>query len=199
MRLILVRHGETYSNVKKILDTELPGAALTENGWTQANNIVAPLVAMEPDSIWISGALRTQQTATPLSVQTGLEPQIREGLREVAAGEFEGSSDEAHMSAYMETLIGWMRGGLDPLLGNLDDGHSTLARFDEAIADIEASGSQCSVVFSHGAIISLWVACRARGITEDMMRIPLHNTAMAILDGSIADGFRIVQWAHIKA
>lgn len=199
MRLTLVRHGETYANVKSLLDTQLPGAALTENGWTQANNIVAPLVKMNPDAIWISGALRTQQTATPLSVRTGIELQVCDGLREVAAGDFEGSADESHISAYMQTLIGWMRGDLDPILGNLDDGHATLARFDAAIADIEASGAQRPVVFSHAAMISLWVASRAEGITEEMLRVPLHNTAMAILDGSLAGGYRVLQWAHITA
>ena len=29
-RLVLVRHGQTFANVDKILDTQLPGAALTE-------------------------------------------------------------------------------------------------------------------------------------------------------------------------
>ena len=35
-RLLLIRHGQTTSNVRQALDTALPGAALTDLGWSQA-------------------------------------------------------------------------------------------------------------------------------------------------------------------
>lgn len=35
-RLLLIRHGQTTSNVSHALDTNLPGAALTDLGWSQA-------------------------------------------------------------------------------------------------------------------------------------------------------------------
>ena len=36
MRLLLIRHGQTPSNLKFLLDTAVPGAALTELGERQA-------------------------------------------------------------------------------------------------------------------------------------------------------------------
>jgi len=36
-RLLLIRHGQTYSNLSHSLDTQLPGASLTDLGWHQAH------------------------------------------------------------------------------------------------------------------------------------------------------------------
>ena len=38
--LILLRHGQTTSNVDRLLDTRLPGAALTELGQEQALSLI---------------------------------------------------------------------------------------------------------------------------------------------------------------
>ncbi|MEW6972315.1 histidine phosphatase family protein [Trueperella pyogenes] len=52
MQLILVRHGQTYMNATHTIDTVAPGAVLTEEGWTQANDVVATLAALKPGAIW---------------------------------------------------------------------------------------------------------------------------------------------------
>lgn len=36
-RLLLIRHGQTFSNLTHSLDTQLPGASLTDLGWRQAH------------------------------------------------------------------------------------------------------------------------------------------------------------------
>ena len=41
MRLLLVRHGQTMSNVDRVLDTKVPGAPLTEEGRAQASAFAA--------------------------------------------------------------------------------------------------------------------------------------------------------------
>lgn len=197
MRLILVRHGETYANVKKLLDTEPPGAALTETGWTQANDVVTKILDYEPDSIWVSNTLRTRQTATPLSVRTGLEINERAGLREIAAGEYEGLSDDEVIYDYLGVVMGWVKGEREVRLGGGVDGNETLERFDSVIREIEASGSQSAVVFSHGAMIGYWTAVRGEGATEEMKAIRLLNTGMAVLDGTLESGYRLRRWAHL--
>ncbi|POC80683.1 histidine phosphatase family protein, partial [Vibrio vulnificus] len=43
MRLILIRHGQTESNVHRLLDTAMPGPGLTELGQQQAAGLVSAL------------------------------------------------------------------------------------------------------------------------------------------------------------
>ena len=38
-RIILLRHGQTYSNINRALDTRPPGAELTERGREQAQEV----------------------------------------------------------------------------------------------------------------------------------------------------------------
>lgn len=64
-RLLLIRHGQTTSNVRHALDTALPGAALTELGWSQAHTAGRRLAGEQdsPLSVVSSQALRARQTA----------------------------------------------------------------------------------------------------------------------------------------
>lgn len=94
MQLILVRHGQTYANERAAISTIVPGEALTETGWTQANNVVADLIQYRPDAIWRSDTLRTEQTATPLATQLAITPQVHPGLREIQAGSLEGKTSQ---------------------------------------------------------------------------------------------------------
>ncbi|USR80090.1 histidine phosphatase family protein [Arcanobacterium pinnipediorum] len=197
MKLIFVRHGQTYANERAALDTIIPGAALTELGWTQANAVVADLLDYEPDAIWRSDTLRTEQTATPLATRLGLEPHVRAGLREISAGDLEGSTDEAAMAEYIATMRAWIDGKLDLRLGGGDSGQETLQRCDAVIREVEQSGAHRPVIFAHAAIITFWLGMRASGITDQMRALPLHNTGIAVVEGSLATGYRAQRWMHI--
>lgn len=45
-RVILVRHGQTTNNVKRVIDTHLPGAELSELGRTQAARVGKELAGL---------------------------------------------------------------------------------------------------------------------------------------------------------
>lgn len=197
MQLILVRHGQTHANERGAIDTIIPGEALTEMGWDQANTVVADLLTYKPDSIWRSDTLRTEQTATPLATQLGLTPNVRPGLREITAGEYEGKTDPESMARYIGTMRAWVDGNLDLRLGGAESGAETIERFDNVIKEIEESGVSCAVVFAHAAIITYWVGMRAHDITDEMRALRLQNTGIAVLEGSLADGYSIHRWMHV--
>ncbi|QOQ38948.1 histidine phosphatase family protein [Trueperella pecoris] len=199
MQLILVRHGQTYLNAKHTLDTAVPGAALTEEGWTQANDVVATLAAYEPEAIWASNLTRTQQTATPLATRLGLDIQIHEGFREIAAGALEGGTSEEDYFAYTNTIVTWLKGDLELPMGGDSDvtGMSVLSRFDDAVRAAEASAQHTAVVFSHGGAIAYWVGARARDAMVGAEGfIPLTNTGFARLEGTLEGGYRLKSWMH---
>ncbi|QRV02844.1 histidine phosphatase family protein [Arcanobacterium phocisimile] len=197
MKLILVRHGQTYSNERGAIDTVIPGASLTELGWSQANDVVADLLTYEPDAIWRSDTLRTEQTATPLATRLGIEPVVRPGLREIAAGSLEGATKESAMREYIGTMRAWIAGELDLRLGGADTGRETVDRFDAVVREIEESGAQRPVIFAHAAIITYWLGVRAQGITEEMRKVHLHNTGIAVVEGTLDTGYHAQRWMHI--
>ncbi|MDP9807087.1 putative phosphoglycerate mutase [Trueperella bonasi] len=199
MRLVLVRHGQTYKNASHTIDTVHPGAVLTEEGWTQANDVVAQLLEYEPGTIWASNLTRTQQTATPLATRLGLDVNVHEGFREIEAGDFEGCTEEEDYRAYSEVIFGWARGEMDvPMPGTEVTGASVLERFDDAVRAAEQEGASCAVVFAHGAVISYWVGMRGGVMVDKADFVPLVNTGVVVFDGSLDEGYQLKSWMHIE-
>lgn len=58
MRLTLVRHGQTLSNVSRLLDTAYPGADLDETGRRQAVELAARFAGVDIDAIYVSDLAR---------------------------------------------------------------------------------------------------------------------------------------------
>lgn len=97
MRLYLIRHGQTPSNVQRLLDTGEPGPGLTELGRQQAEALPEALAGAGIEALYASSLVRTQLTARPLADALGLEPAIRPGLREIGAGDLEMEIGRAHV------------------------------------------------------------------------------------------------------
>ncbi|WVT79909.1 histidine phosphatase family protein [Pengzhenrongella phosphoraccumulans] len=113
MRLILVRHGQSPSNVLHLLDTAEPGPGLTDLGAHQAVVLAAALARERIGAVYASSLLRAQQTAAPVAAALGLDVQVRAGIREVAAGELEMRGDVASVERYLRTVFAWPAGDLD--------------------------------------------------------------------------------------
>ncbi|MCU1422571.1 MAG: hypothetical protein JWN36_2222 [Microbacteriaceae bacterium] len=157
MRLLLLRHGQTESNVIGALDTAVPGAPLTAIGERQASAVPA---ALEPvDAVFVSTLIRTQQTALPLERARGIHATILDGLKEIQAGDLEMKNDRHSQGVYNTTAFAWARGELDLRMPGGETGHEFFLRFDAAIEQARSAGDDVLVV-SHGAAIRTWVAAR---------------------------------------
>lgn len=186
MRLHLIRHGQTPSNVRRVLDTDEPGPGLTELGQEQAEALPEALGGAGIERLYASTLVRTQLTAAPLSRALGLEVAIRPGLREIRAGDLEMAGDDESVHAYLEAVFAWSLGGLDRRVpGSEEDGRAVLARFDEVVREIAETGVQSAALFSHGAIIRAWSAARCRNVsTPFAMARGLTNTGVVVVDGT---------------
>src|SRR3954467_15074485 len=87
MRLLLVRHGQTPSNVAFLLDTAVPGPGLTALGERQAAALPQALAGEDVEAVYASTLIRAQATAAPLAAARGLEVLVRDGIRELSAGD----------------------------------------------------------------------------------------------------------------
>ncbi len=193
MRLILIRHGETQSNVDHLLDTAHPGAPLTQNGLQQARALAEAIAHEHIDALYVSTLTRAQQTAAPLAELRGIPVSVVDGIHEIAAGVEEMSPD---WSAYVGMLNSWSPENLD---ARLDDGESArefMARFDGAVAAIEAEGHGSVAIVSHGAALRVWALAQDPSVAGKSAAGPLRNTEWIVLNGSSAVGWRVERWGQ---
>lgn len=192
MRLLLIRHGQTPSNVDGLLDTARPGPGLTELGERQAAEIPDALKHEAIDGIYVSVLRRTLITATPLIVDRGVDPVELPGIHEIEAGDLEMRHDHEAYRIYLETAFAWGMGDLDRRMPGATDGHEFFRRFDESIASVTGNNA---VVFSHGAAIRVWVAGRAINVPPSFAgEHDIQNTGVVELDGSLESGFTLLSW-----
>ncbi len=71
MRLYLIRHGQTPSNVIAALDTAAPGPGLTPEGVRQADAMATAFAGVSLDRVYASSLRRAQLTAGPLARARG--------------------------------------------------------------------------------------------------------------------------------
>ncbi len=195
MRLLLIRHGQTFSNVKGYLDTALPGAGLTDLGQQQADALPAALAEERIDAIYASTTLRAQQTAAPLAAARGLDVIVRDGVREVSAGDLEMRSDREAVEIYLSTVLGWANGDLSGMIPGGESGEAVMERFDAVMEEVAASGAESVVVVSHGAMIRSWAAyASADADAAFAASHPLSNTAIVVLEGDPESGWSVDTW-----
>lgn len=195
MRLILIRHGQTPANVAGILESTVPGPGLTDLGHEQAEQLPAALANEPIDALYVSTMTRTHLTAAPLAQARGLTPIVRDGVREVAAGDVEGKTDDASVIQYVSTLLKWCEGQLDVRMPGAESGHEVIERFDQVVAEAEEAGHQAVAIVTHGAMIRAWTAVRANDVDHDFVATHyVVNTGIVILNGSMHDEWEVESW-----
>jgi broad specificity phosphatase PhoE len=188
MRLILIRHGQTSSNVAGVLDTRIPGPGLTDLGRTQAAALPETLRDEAIGALYVSTMRRTHDTAAPLALALGLAPVERAGIREIGAGDLEMRGDRAAVVEYVDTMIRWVAGEDELRLAGGETGREFAARFDAVVAEAEDAGHGTVALVSHGAAIRCWSGMRARGLDAAFVGDhPLENTGVVVLEGSGRD------------
>jgi broad specificity phosphatase PhoE len=195
MKLLLLRHGQTHSNVIGALDTAVPGAPLTELGERQAAAVPHAFASTAIGAIYVSTLTRTQQTAAPLAEALGMTPTILDGLREIAAGSLEMLDDPKSQGEYNATAFAWARGDRELRMPGGEDGVEFFTRFDAAIAGIRAGGGGTVVAVSHGAAIRTWVAARCANTDGEFAGThTLDNTGLARLESRDHDQWELLDW-----
>ena len=187
MRLILIRHGETQSNVDRLLDTAYPGAPLTERGVQQAHDLAEAIADEEIDAVFVSTLTRAQQTAQPLAQSRRLKPTVIDGVHEISAGVEEMNED---WTTYVGLLESWSPENLDAKLEGGESAREFLQRFDTAIAQIEEQGHRAVAVVSHGAAMRVWAISRDPSYNRHNAPA-LGNTQWIVMNGRPSDGWRI--------
>lgn len=195
MRILLIRHGQTHDNVSGSIGTVIPGPGLTDLGFRQAAAIPDALASEPIDAIYVSTLRRTRLTAQPLANARGLAIQEIDGLQEITGGAVEGNSDPESIKTYMGTIFSWWDDFGTRMPGG-EDGNEFYARFTGAITSIAEAHHGTVAVFSHGAAIRTWASYSSTNLDAEFSRTHgLENTAVVVIEGSLAEGWVTTYWA----
>lgn len=163
LSLYLLRHGETEASFSGgycgTLDPDL-----TETGHQMAADFCAAYKDHPWEAVYVSPMLRTRMTARPLCEAAGQEMRLREGLRELDFGTWEGKTPETVNRENSEHYLRWVAdaGWNAPTGGErgIDVARRALAVLDEI--QREHAGGDVLVV-SHKATIRI-LLCALLGI-----------------------------------
>jgi broad specificity phosphatase PhoE len=105
--LYFLRHGETqasqtggYCGVSDV--------ALTPEGYQMAEEFAAAYKSLPWSAVFCSPLRRSLDTARPLCAAVGLEMQPRDGLREIAYGQWEGKTPEEVNHQFHDEYVSWL-------------------------------------------------------------------------------------------
>jgi len=202
-RLILVRHGQSYGNVERRLDTRPPGAELTELGREQARDF-ARSRRDAPGLLLHSVARRAAQTAIEISSEFSLAPTEVGGIHEVQAGDLENRSDDDAIAEFNTIYQKWCDGNLDVAMPGGESGRDVLDRYLPVLTDLrmryldDDDWTRDILVVSHGAAIRLASATLAGVESSFVLDHHLANTEAVALQ-PITDGrWSCVQWGSLN-
>ncbi len=212
MTVTFVRHGESQANADGIINTEVPGPGLTDLGWSQSRTVATQLPA-NPSGIYASTMIRTQQTATPYAARIrygadtpvnegkvvvgtapGSDVVVLDGLQEINAGIFEGSSEDEGIGriGYALAPIAWSLGLRFVRIPGSEDGNEFDARVDDAL---EQTNGDDPVVFSHGATIMFWTMMNVDN--PDLTLLLTHqldNTETVVVEKNDDGSWTLKSW-----
>ncbi|MBY8848349.1 histidine phosphatase family protein [Saccharothrix sp. MB29] len=199
MKLIMVRHGETASNVKMALDSLPPGPPLTEAGVVQAAALAEALADEPVTAVYASTAIRAQQTAAPLAAAHGREVRVVDGVQEIFCGDLEGRHDREAFEVFIAVVKQWAEGALHVPLPGGETGRQVLDRYLRAVRDITAGHDDADtvVLVSHGASLRMAALALAVNVHPAIAEAGLlPNTGRVVLEDT-GDGWRCTSWTGV--
>ena len=154
VKLFLIRHGQTDSNVEGRYQGSLD-TSLTERGVDQARAAKKYLSNVRFSNIYSSPLKRAVQSAEIMIEGTGLEIRMKEDLREINFGKWEGMKFEKINSRYRKDYQDWLADPYNfPPTGGESFG-SVIERSRKTVKGIVAENPDNSsvAVITHGGVI----------------------------------------------
>ena len=179
LKIYLLRHGETACSQRGVycgaLDPEL-----TPEGSQMAEAFAEVYRSIPWAAVYVSPMKRTIATAQPLCDVMGLPMQIRDGLREIAYGAWEGREQEEVRQHHEKDYIRWLT---EPAWNPPTDGETAVqvaSRALPVITEIESGYKSGNVlVVSHKATIRI-ILCSLMGIDIGRYRDRIDAPAASV-------------------
>lgn len=179
LNLFFLRHGETVASKTGgfcgISDVEL-----TAEGAIMAKDFAVAYQSMPWKAIFSSPMRRTIATAKPLCDLVGMEMQLRDGLKEINFGEWEGKTPTEVNAQFHDQYVRWQS---EPGWNAPPGGERAIdiaRRSSEVIEEIETTHPEGNVlVVSHKATIRIML-CSLLGIDVGRYRDRIYMPVAAV-------------------
>jgi broad specificity phosphatase PhoE len=200
-RLVLLRHGQSYGNVERRLDTRPPGAELTPLGRDQARAFANG--CGRPALLAHSVAIRASQTAAVIGTEFDMAAVEVAGIHEVQVGALEARSDDEAVAEFNAIYERWHHGELDVTLPGGESANEVLDRYVPVLTELrmryldDHEWNSDIVVVSHGAAIRLVSAVLA-GVDGNFALDNHLGNAESVVLSPITDGrWSCVRWGTL--
>ena len=184
LKLYFLRHGETTSSQTGtycgVLDLDL-----TAEGYQMAEDFAQAYQDLPWKAVYCSPLKRTIATAQPLCDLIGLNLKLRDGLREIGYGQWEGKTPEEVNQEFHDDYIRWLTDpGWNAPNGG-EKGVEIARRSGEVLEEIETTYSDGNVlVVSHKATIRIML-CSLLGIDvgrfRDRIGMPVASVSIVAM------------------
>ena len=195
--LIVVRHGQSESNLKKVF-TGQGNTELTELGRAQAEATAKYLDAYRIDRIYASDLSRAMHTAEPTAKRQGLSVIPDPQLREIYAGRWEEQPYVELMQRFSESYDKWIH---DIGHAHPDGGESTMELAARVYAEVDRlvaeNQGRCIALFTHATPVRM-LACRWMGIApEHAAEVPFcTNASVSVVEYADDGSHRLVHYGY---
>jgi len=173
LTLYFLRHGQTPQSRDNVFCGSGLDPELTPAGRAMAEAFAAAYRRTRWAAIYASPLRRTLETARPLCAALGLEPEVRDGLREIAYGAWEGLAVAAVDQRFHDDHVAWTA---DPAWYPPTGGESAIAVSRRAIEVVEEVQRRCDggnvLLVSHKATIRI-ALCALLGVDVGRFRYRL--------------------------
>jgi broad specificity phosphatase PhoE len=157
-RLFLLRHGEVEARYHRVFGGKID-MELSPLGHEQVQALADYFRRHPPHVMYASPMKRVQQTLAPLAKQTGLQPHILPGLREVDFGEWTGLSWDQVYERFKVSAYDWLNQLEAGSIAQAETTADFRKRVDEALQQIlTESPSKEIAVIAHGGVIRMLLA-----------------------------------------
>jgi broad specificity phosphatase PhoE len=183
--LYLLRHGETEASQTGTY-CGLSDPDLTPEGVAMATAFAEKYKTLPWQAVFASPLKRTVATATPFCQAVGLTMHLRNGLKEMFFGDWEGKTNDAVRDQYGEDYVRWLtEPAWNPPTGG-ETGVQVASRAALVMAEIEANFTDGNVlVVSHKTTIRL-ILCNLLGIDSgryrDRITMPVASVSLVRFD-----------------
>jgi probable phosphoglycerate mutase len=163
--LYFLRHGQTaYSKTGGYCGTPENDPGLTPEGIAMAESFARAYSSLPWQAVFVSPLHRAIQTATPLCETTGMKMQIREGLKEIAYGKWEGMHPKQIDRLFHDLYVAWLTDPAWTAPPGGERGIDIARRSSQVIEEIEHKYQDGNILLvSHKATIRI-ILCSLMGI-----------------------------------
>ncbi len=178
-RLVLVRHGESLWNTQWRIQGH-KDSGLSPLGRLQTERLADRLKGRSFGALFSSSAERAKESAQILSAALGLSVHLRDDLREIGLGEWEGKTLQAIQAEYGDLYERWLRRPLEATPPGGEDLALFQKRIVKALEEIrDTHPGEDLLIVTHAGAIRAYVSFVLALDLNRIFTLRVDNTALS--------------------